>query len=174
MGGSSFASHLLENEWTSLRGGSLPDDVQSKDVKIENNVVVYTSSGISLWGAAPQASHDNLIVTSNTLIDNDRQIAGLDKKAPGGLLADNVLLSVSKGTVDVNSAKLSGLTARNNYFSRGDPGGELSHAGNRHDGIALRKTGWRQIDSIDDVDWEELKRIVRSSDAGRGKAADQN
>jgi hypothetical protein len=155
-------------------GGSLPDDVQSKDVKIESNVVVYTSSGIALWGAAPQASHDNLIITSNTLIDNDRQIGGLDKKAPGGLLADNVFLSVSEGTVDVNSAKLSGLTARNNYFSRGDPGGELSHAGNRHDGIALRKEGWRKIDSIDDVDWEELKRIARSPTDRRGTAADQN
>jgi hypothetical protein len=155
-------------------GGSLPDDVQSTDVKIQNNVVVYTSSGIALWAAAPQASHDNLIVTSNILIDNDRQVRGLDKKAPGGLLADNVLLSVSDGTKDVDSAKLSGLTARNNYFSRGDPGGELSHAGNRHAGIALRKTDWRDIRSIDDVDWEELERIARSSKLGGGDAADQN
>lgn len=155
-------------------GGSLPDDVQSKDVRIENNVVVYTSSGIALWSQAPQASHDNLIITSNTLIDNNRQIRGLRAKAPGGLLADNVLLSVSEGTADVDSAKLSGLTARNNYFSRGDPGGALSHAGNRHDGITLRKTGWRNIHSIDDVDWEELARIARSSNLGGGDAADQN
>jgi len=155
-------------------GGSLSDDIQSKDVKIESNVVVYTSSGIALWAAAPHASHDNLIIAGNTLIDNDRQIAGLDKKAPGGLLADNVLLSLSKGTVDVNSAKLSGLTARNNYFSQGDPGGELSHAGNRHEGIALRKEGWRKFDSIDDVDWEELERIARSSTERRVTAADQN
>jgi len=145
-------------------GGSLPDDVQSKDVKIESNVVVYTSSGIALWGAAPQASHDNLIITSNTLIDNDRQIGGLDKKAPGGMLADNVLLSVSKGTVDVNSAKLSGLTARNNYFSRGDPGGALRHPGNRYDGNALgKKQHWREVNSIDDVDWDDLERMTHVS-----------
>ena len=155
-------------------GGSLSDDVQSKNVKIEDNVVVYTSSGIALWSAAPHASHDNLIITRNTLIDNDRQIRGLAAKAPGGLLADNVLLSVSKGTTDVDSTELSGLTARNNYFSRGDPGGELGHAGNRRDGIALRKTGWRTIRSIDDVDWEELARIAHSSNRGRGNAAGQN
>ena len=149
-------------------GGALSDDVQSKDVKIEDNVVVYASSGIALWLAAPQASHDDLIVTSNTLIDNDRQISGLGASAPGGLLADNVLMSISEGTRDVDSAKLAGITARNNYFSRGDPGGELSHAGNRHDGIALRKTGWRSIDSIDDVDWDELARIARSSTVGSG------
>jgi hypothetical protein len=145
-------------------GGSLPDDIQSKDVKIQDNVVVYTSSGIALWSAAPQASHDNLIVTGNILIDNDRQIRGLDKKAPGGLLADNVLLSVSAGTADVDSSKLSGMTARNNYFSRGDPGGELGHGGNRHDGSALsRKKDWRTITSIDDVDWDELARMARTS-----------
>jgi parallel beta helix pectate lyase-like protein len=155
-------------------GGALSDDVQSKDVKIEDNVVVYTSSGIALWVAAPQASHDHLIVTSNTLIDNNRQISGLGAAAPGGLLADNVLMSISNGTKDVDSAKLSGITARNNYFSKGDPGGELSHAGNRRDGIALRKTGWRSIDSIDDVDWEELARIARSSNAGGANAAGQN
>jgi hypothetical protein len=155
-------------------GGSLPDDIQSKNVKIEGNVVVFTSSGIALWSAAPQASHDNLIVTGNVLIDNGRQIRGLGARSPGGVLADNVLLSVSKGTADVDSAKLSGLTARNNYFSQGDPGGELSHAGNRHDGIALRKTGWRNIDSIDDVDWEELARIARAARPGGGNAADQN
>jgi hypothetical protein len=145
-------------------GGSLPDDIQSKDVKIQDNVVVYTSSGIALWSAAPQASHDNLIVTGNILIDNDRQIRGLDKKAPGGLLADNVLLSVSAGTADVDSSELSGMTARNNYFSRGDPGGELGHGDNRHDGSALsRKKDWRTITSIDDVDWDELARMARTS-----------
>ena len=147
-------------------GGSLPDDVQSKDVKIEDNVVVYTSSGIALWGAAPQAAHDNLIVTRNTLIDNGRQISGLGHAAPGGILADNVLLSVSAGTSDVDSSKLSGMTARNNYFSRGDPGGALRHPGNRYDGSALgKKKDWRKIESIEDVDWDDLERMARSSAA---------
>ena len=103
-------------------------------------------------------------MTNNTLIDNGRQISGLGTTAPGGLLANNVLLSLSTGTADVDSSNLSGITARNNYFSKGDPGGELSHAGNRYDGIALRKrSGWRAIDSIDDVDWEDFASIAGSS-----------
>ena len=155
-------------------GGSLPDEIQSKNVRIEDNVVVYTSSGIALWAAAPHASHDNLVVTGNVLIDNDRQLRGLDKKAPGGLLADNVLLSFSDGTGDVDSTKLSGLRARNNHFSRGEPGGELGHAAKPHHGIAVRKTGWRNIDSIEDVDWDELARIARSAKAGGGDTAAQN
>src|SRR5688572_12756593 len=78
-------------------GGSLTTDIQSKDVKIEGNLVANTSSGIALWSALPQTSLENLSVTNNTLIDNDRQISGLSTAAPGGLLTNNVLLSLSAG-----------------------------------------------------------------------------
>ncbi len=145
-------------------GGSLTADIQSKDVKIEDNLVINTASGIALWSALPETSHDNLVVANNTLIDNGRQISGLGTAARGGVLANNVMLSLSTGTADVDSAKLSGMTARNNYFSKGDPGGELRHAGNRYDGIALKKSsGWRTIDSIDDVDWDDLRTIAGSA-----------
>lgn len=149
-------------------GGSLTTDIQSKDAKIEGNLVANTSSGIALWAALPQTSFDNLIVTNNTLIDNDRQMSGLGTAAPGGLLTNNVLLSLSAGTADVASSKLSGITARNNYFSQGDPGGDLSDDGNRYGGIALSKTtGWRTIDSIDGVDWEHFESIADSPDGWR-------
>ncbi|HEY3518764.1 MAG TPA: hypothetical protein VGL98_17065, partial [Gammaproteobacteria bacterium] len=140
----------------------------SKDVKIEGNLVANTSSGIALWSALPQTSLENLSVTNNTLIDNDRQISGLSTAAPGGLLTNNVLLSLSAGTADVDSSKLSGITARSNYFSQGDPGGDLSNDGNRYGGIALSKTsGWRTIDSIDGVDWEKFASIAGSPDGSR-------
>ena len=149
-------------------GGSLTTDIQSKDVKIEGNLVANTSSGIALWSGLPNTSFDNLSVTNNTLIDNDRQLSGLGTAAPGGLLANNVLCSLSKGTADVDSSKLSGMTARNNYFSQGDPGADLSNAGNRYSGIALSKTtGWRTIDSIDGVDWKKFASIADSPDGSR-------
>jgi hypothetical protein len=149
-------------------GGSLTTDIQSKDVKIEGNLVANTSSGIALWSGLPNSSFDNLSVTNNTLIDNDRQMSGLGTAAPGGLLANNVLCSLSKGTVDVDSSKLSGMTARNNYFSQGDPGADLSNDGNRYGGIALSKTtGWRTIDSIDGVDWKKFASIADSPDGSR-------
>ena len=149
-------------------GGSLTTDIQSKDVKIEGNLVANTSSGIALWSGLPNTSFDNLSVTNNTLIDNDRQMSGLGTAAPGGLLANNVLCSLSKGTADVDSSKLSGMTARNNYFSQGDPGADLSNASNRYGGIALSKTtGWRTIDSIDGVDWKKFASIADSSDGSR-------
>jgi hypothetical protein len=149
-------------------GGPLTTDIQSKDVKIEGNLVANTSSGIALWSALPQTSLDNLRVTNNTLIDNERQISGLGTAAPGGVLADNVLCSLSKGTADVDSSKLSGMTARNNYFSQGDPGADLSNEGNRYGGNALGETtGWRTIDSLDGVDWKKFASIAESADGSR-------
>jgi len=156
----------LNNEEYHYRPGSrtLTTGIQSTDAKIEGNLVAYTASGVALWGALEETSHDNLIVSNNTLIDNRWQISGLTKAAAGGLLVDNVLLSLSDGTADVDSSSLSGITARNNYFSQGDPGGELSHPGNRYDGVVLSKmSGWRTIDSIDDVTWEDLASIVGSA-----------
>ena len=47
-------------------GGRLTTDIQSKGVKIEGNLVVYTAVGIALWSALPETSYDNLIVTGNT------------------------------------------------------------------------------------------------------------
>jgi hypothetical protein len=83
-------------------------------------------------------------------------------------LANNVLLSLSAGTADVDSSKLSGITARSNYFSRGDPGGGLSNDGNRYGGIALSKTtGWRTIHSLDGVDWKKYASIADSPDGSR-------
>jgi Right handed beta helix region len=156
----------LNNEEYHYRPGSrtLTTGIQSTDAKIEGNLVAYTASGVALWGALEETSHDNLIVSNNTLIDNRWQISGLTKAAAGGLLVDNVLLSLSDGTGDVDSSNLSGITARNNYFSQGDPGGELSHPGNRYNGIVLSKmSGWRTIDSIDDVTWEDVASIVGSA-----------
>jgi hypothetical protein len=85
-----------------------------------------------------------------------------------------VLISISKGTRDVDTSKLYGLTARHNYFSQGDPGGALSHADNGRDFALRKRSGWRSIASIDDVDWEELARIARSSRVDGATAADQN
>lgn len=148
-------------------GGTFTTDIQSTDAKIDGNLVAYTTSGIALWAGLPQTSHDNLRVANNTLIDNGRQISGLATASRGGLLADNVLLSVSAGTADVDSSNLSGITARDNYFSQGDPGGELRHTGNRYDGIAPRRApALRKVSSVDDVDWEALARIAGSSTVG--------
>jgi hypothetical protein len=147
----------------------LATSVQSVNAKIYGNLVAYAGSGIALWSALPETSHDNLLIMNNTLIDNGKQISGLATPAPGGKLVNNVLLSLTSGTADVDVSTLSGLVARSNYFSRGNPGGGLSHSTNRYSGIALgRMTGWRTINSIDDVDWSDFASVSGSTTIGSG------
>ena len=151
-------------------GGSMSTSVQSRDAKVYGNLVANTSSGVALWGALPGSSHDNLLILNNTLIDNTQQISGIHAPpAPGGKIYNNVLLSLSPGTVDVDMANLTGIVARNNYFSQGDPGGTLSHSGNRYDGIALsRMSNWRALGSLEDVRWQDFASMAGSSTIASG------
>jgi hypothetical protein len=150
-------------------GGTLELTVQSSGARIYGNLVAFTASGIALWSALPETSHGSLIVANNTLIDNGRQIAGLSAPAPNGMLVNNMLLSLSAGTSDIDSSNLNGITARNNYFSQGNPGGGLSHSQNLYDGAALHKmAGWSAIYAIDDVSWEDFASVAGSSTVGSG------
>ena len=44
---------------------------------------------------------------------------------PGAQFLNNIVLSLSSGTRDVDGTNLNGMVARNNYFSQGDPGRRL-------------------------------------------------
>jgi hypothetical protein len=76
---------------------------------------------------------------------------------PGGKFINNILLSLSAGTRDVQGTNLGGMSARNNYFSEGRPGGDYEHAGNRFTGMRIAKTsGWRSVTARDQVNWRDF------------------
>jgi hypothetical protein len=76
---------------------------------------------------------------------------------------------MSPGTRDVDTTDLGGMTARSNYFSQGDPGGDLSDTRNRYDNLTLgRMAGWRSIDSVDDLSWVDFAIASGSSVIGNG------
>lgn len=139
-------------------GGSQSTSVQAKNTKIYGNLVAYTSSGIAIWGNLPESSFDNLLVYNNTLVDNNSQFWSMGKPIPGGKLVNNILLSLSSGTQDIaGSTSLRGMITKNNYFSRGDPGGDYSHTGNKYTGLTLTKmSGWRAIANRDQVTWRDF------------------
>jgi hypothetical protein len=61
------------------------------------------------------------------------------------------------------------MTARNNYFSQGDPGGDYSHADNKYDGLTLaRMTGWRSFNGQDELTWLDFAIQKGSSVIGGG------
>ena len=138
-------------------GGSMSTDVQARRVKVYNNLVAYTTSGIAVWGALSNSSFDDTLIYNNTLVDNNTQVSMSSKPKPGSKFINNILLSLSSGTKDVEGTALGGMVARNNYFSQGDPGGDYVNAGNRFAGLRIAKmSGWRAVTSRDQVSWRDF------------------
>lgn len=151
-------------------GGPLPADVQATGVRIYANLVAYTQSGVAFWGQLDETSFDNVYVFNNTLVDNDTQLTLRGEPKHGSLLVNNILLSLSPGTADVDRNKVNGLTAKANYFSGGDPGGGLSHVNNRYEGIVLKRmTGWRSVSDASYVRWQDFEAADNSATIGTGQ-----
>jgi hypothetical protein len=159
-----------ENYHYEAFGGPLSPSVQTKNAKIYGNLVAYTNTGIGIWGQLSSSSFDNTLIYNNTLVDNDTQFSVLNKAAmPGSQFINNVLLSISSGTQDVDVPGVSGLVAKNNYFSQGDPGGVLSNAGNKYKGLTLaRMSGWRSIADAKSISWQDFQIMQGSSTIGAG------
>jgi hypothetical protein len=97
------------------------------------------------------------------------QVATSGKPTPGSKFLNNILLSLSSGTRDVDGTNLNGMVAKNNYFSQGDPGGAYVHAGNRFTGLRIAKmSGWRAITRLDQVSWRDFVVASGSSVIGAG------
>lgn len=150
-------------------GGSQSTSVQSRGVKVYGNLVAYTSAGLAFWGELDQSSFDNVLVYNNTFVDNNTQVTSSSKPKPGAQFINNVLLSLSSGTKDVDGTKLGGMVARNNYFSQGNPGGDYVHAGNRFTGLKLAKmSGWRSVTSANQITWRDFAAQGGSTVIGAG------
>ncbi len=138
-------------------GGSQSVGVQSQRAKIYGNLVAYTQGGIVLWSSLPETSYDDVLIYNNTLVDNDAQVVMSSKPKPGSKFVNNILLSLSSGTRDVEGTALNGMIAKNNYFSQGNPGGDYVHAGNRFTGLRIAKmSGWRAVTSLDQISWKDF------------------
>lgn len=151
-------------------GGSQSVSVQSKRTKIYGNLVAFTNTGIALWGSQlAETSFDGVLIYNNTLVDNTFQVGFSNKPKPGAKFVNNILLSLSSGTKDINGANLNGMVAKNNYFSQGDPGNGFSHSGNRYTGLKLAKmSGWRAVNNRNQITWKDFVVISGSPVIGAG------
>jgi hypothetical protein len=144
-------------------------DIQVRRTKVYNNLVAYTTSGLAIWGALPESSFDGTLIYNNTFVDNNIQVTMSTKPKPGAKFINNILLSLSSGTRDVDGTALGGMVARNNYFSQGNPGGDYVHAGNRFAGLAIAKmSGWRAVTSRDQISWRDFVLASGSTAIGAG------
>jgi hypothetical protein len=163
-----------ENYHYPVGGGSQSTSVQSQRVKVYDNLVAYTTTGIALWGQLSSSSFDSTLIYNNTLVDNNTQVAMPTRPMPNSKFINNVLLSLSSGTRDVDGTTLNGMVARNNYFSQGNPGGDYVHAGNRFTGVRLAKmSGWRAVTSRDQISWRDFVQTSGSTAIGAGDSEPQ-
>jgi parallel beta-helix repeat protein len=147
----------------------LATTVQSRDAKVYANLVAFASSGVSFWGQLEQSSFDNAMVFNNTFVDNGTQVTMEQKPKPGASFVNNIVLSLSPGTRDVDRTTLGGMIARNNYFGNGDPGGDYSHASNRYTGLTLaRMSDWRTFRDANQLTWNDFLVLSGSSVIGAG------
>jgi hypothetical protein len=153
-------------------GGSMNVSVQSQRTKVYGNLVAYTSSGIAVWANLAESSFDDVLIYNNTLVDNNTQVAINSAPKPGAKFVNNILLSLSSGTRDVDGTSLGGMTAKNNYFSQGNPGGDYANAGNRFTGLKIAKmSGWRALTSVDQVSWRDF--VLSSGSTGIASGDDE-
>jgi hypothetical protein len=150
-------------------GGSQSVSVQTQRTKIYGNLVAYTSSGIAVWGHLPESSFDGVLIYNNTFVDNNIQVSMNGKPKPGAKFINNILLSLSSGTRDVEGTALNGMIAKNNYFSQGNPGGDYVHTANRFTGLTIAKmSGWRALMNYDQVSWRDFVVAGGSTVLGAG------
>jgi hypothetical protein len=151
-------------------GGSQSTSIVTKRAKVYGNLVAYTSTGIAIWGnGLAESTFDDMVIYNNTLVDNNVQVASSPRPKPGAKFYNNILLSLSSGTKDVDGTNLNGMVAKNNYFSQGDPGGGYTHSGNRFTGLKLAKmSGWRAMTSVDQVSWRDFVLASGSTVIGAG------
>jgi hypothetical protein len=153
-------------------GGSISTSVQTQRAKIYGNLIAYTSSGITFWAGLAESSFDGVLIYNNTLVDNNTQVAMNSAPKPGAKFMNNILLSLSTGTKDVEGTSLGGMVAKNNYFSQGSPGGDWVNAGNRFTGLKIAKmSGWRALASVDQVTWRDF--ILSAGSTGIGAGDDE-
>jgi hypothetical protein len=157
-------------------GGPLSPSIQTKGARIYGNLVAFTNTGIGIWGQLSSSSFDKTLIYNNTLVDNDTQFSVLKNvPMPDSQFMNNILLSLSSAARDVDNTGASGLTAKNNYFSQGDPGGALSSPSNTYKGLTLaRMSGWRSITDANSVSWRDFDVKSGSATIGAGATAPLN
>jgi hypothetical protein len=163
---------VLNNEAYHYDDRGLSPSVQTQHTRVYDNLIAGTNAGIAIWGAFQASSFDDVLIFSNTLVDNDLQTSMSSMPKPGAKFIDNILLSITAGTADVGGTKLGGMVARNNYFSRGNPGGDFASATNKFSGLTLaRMSNWRSALSTTQLSWRDF--VVQKSSSVIGAGDDE-
>jgi nitrous oxidase accessory protein NosD len=149
-------------------GGSLPLDVYTRNVKIRNNLVAATATGVAFWSEI-SAPMEGVEVLHNSFVDNEYQIDLTNISYRNMSIGNNIFLSLSSGTRDAHDIASSGVAWSSNYWSGGAPAAPARHSGDVYTGLTLRKmSGWRSLRQEADATWSDFEPVTGSTTIGRG------
>lgn len=158
----------LNNESYQFEGSLSASDI-AKNIRVYNNLVAGTVIGLAFWGEYAATDWQDVVVANNTFVDNETQIWLKTATYTSTQIVNNIFLSLSDGTSDwFGAIDRSGIHWQNNYWSRGEPSAAAS-GGDVYEGVLLRKmAGWHDIDSYNEVSWEDFAPVGGSTtiDAG--------
>lgn len=158
----------LNNESYQFDGG-LSTSAVAKNVRIYNNLVAGTVTGLAFWGQHLATNWQDILIANNTFVDNETQIQVTANRFTKTQIINNIFLSLSSGTSDwKGSLGQSGIEWRNNYWSGGKPSGGSS-PGDVYQGLVLQKmSGWLGIRSHTDVSWRDFMPVADSKTVKAG------
>jgi hypothetical protein len=170
--GHGIALNNEKYQFSSVGKGFLPDSAILKNVRIYNNLVARTAAGIGIWGQHDATDYSDVLITHNTFIDNDFQLAIFQDKFSGSrnIIANNIFASLSPGVEDHKGANISSnLKFANNYWSQKPSRSFLSSSSDAVSGVKFVKmSGWRNISSISAVGAKDFMPLSGSPTLGKG------
>jgi hypothetical protein len=158
----------VNNEAYQYSGGSrLSYDTYAHNVRIVNNLVAATQTGIAMWTEidVPIKSVD---VVHNTFVDNRYQIETTQTRYEDVTVANNIFLSLSSNTGGTNAAA-EGVDWAANYWSAAPP--SAARDGNDvYGGLKISKmSGWQQVRQHSDVSWGDFAPSSGAPTMGAGR-----
>lgn len=149
------AGIALNNERFEFKahGGRLDNNAVTQNIKIFNNLVAGSMSGVSIWSQFQRSHYRNIKISNNIFVDNEGQLEITSQKIQGSnnTISNNIFLSISANTKDIlsPSGTKSFVFQQNSWSVTPRPHWNVAGSGDVIGGVRLGKmSGWRSIQAI--------------------------
>jgi hypothetical protein len=152
-------------------GGSLSLSIYTRNVRIVNNLVAATQTGVAFWNEI-DVPMESVEVSHNTFVENAYQIDMTEMTYRNSSISNNIFLSLAFNTHDAQGLAPAGIAWSSNYWSEGVPTPAARHSRDIHHGLTLRKmAGWQDIRAHTDVTWADFEPLPGAPTIGASAAS---
>jgi hypothetical protein len=158
----------VNNEAYQYSGGSaLGSNIYARNVRIVNNLVAATQTGVALWTEI-DVPIQGVEILHNTFVDNRYQIETSQARYESVSVANNIFVSLSSNT---NVAALSPVNVswRSNYWSSTPPS-SARNSGDVYGNLSIRKmSGWQALRLPTEATWADFAPVSDAPTIGAGR-----